>query len=554
MLISRKKRFQIGFLAGLIAGIVATVLMLILSVTVNGISLPEVFGSALTGLMPASLFDYLHQLIGGDAKHYLFYGILVGQCLVFALSGALCALVVSSMQVETKAAAQGQLSWTTGAILALLLWLATGVLFLPLTGAGVFGINLAIGIVATMLSLGAVALVFGYVFVSVQNWLMQRHLRSEGTLTKRDVDAQDNSRRNIIRSGLEILGIGVLGVLAWRFITSGGSSGTSSGSNISVSKLIQQYKKKITPPPVPNYGDVQAVPLLSQEITPNDQYYIVSKNLFSDPVVNANQWELAVTGEVQKPFALKYKDLQAMPMKQQYESMMCISNEVGGQYMSNALWEGIPLADILTQAGGVKVGATKVVLYATDDYSDSIHLTKALEPTTLLALHMNGKTLPQGHGFPARLLVPGIYGMKHVKWITRIDVVNTDFQGYWQQRGWSDPAPIRLTARIDTPLTGSTVKANTPTFIAGVAFSGNKGISEVDVSLDNGQSWQRAVLKRPLSDLTWVLWELPWQPTSGMYTVMVRAIDLEGNVEDPNIAPPAPDGSSGYHTIDVSVQ
>jgi hypothetical protein len=98
------------------------------------------------------------------------------------------------------------------------------------------------------------------------------------------------------------------------------------------------------------------------------------------------------------------------------------------------------------------------------------------------------------------------------------------------------------------------VKANMPTFIAGVAFSGNKGISEVDVSVNNGQSWQHAVLKRPLSDLTWMLWELPWQPASGMYTVMVRAIDLEGNVQDPNIAPPAPDGSLGYHTIDVTVQ
>jgi hypothetical protein len=165
---------------------------------------------------------------------------------------------------------------------------------------------------------------------------------------------------------------------------------------------------------------------------------------------------------------------------------------------------------------------------------------------------MNGVPLPQGHGFPARLLVPGIYGMKHVKWITRIEVVNTDFQGYWQQRGWSDPAPIRLTSRIDTPLIGSTLPANKPTYIAGVAFSGNKGISEVDVSLDAGQSWQRATLKRPLSALTWVLWELPWQPAPGTYTIVVRAIDLEGNVQDPHVEPPLPDGSSGYHTIEVT--
>ncbi len=166
---------------------------------------------------------------------------------------------------------------------------------------------------------------------------------------------------------------------------------------------------------------------------------------------------------------------------------------------------------------------------------------------------MNGATLPDGHGFPARMLVPGIYGMKHCKWLTRIEVVNTDYQGYWQQRGWSDAAPVRLTSRIDTPLTGTTLPANRPAYIAGVAFSGDKGISEVDVSLDNGSTWQRATLKRPYSNLTWVLWELPWTPTPGNHIIIVRAIDLEGNVQNPNPAPPLPNGSSGYHTISVSV-
>lgn len=194
------------------------------------------------------------------------------------------------------------------------------------------------------------------------------------------------------------------------------------------------------------------------------------------------------------------------------------------------------------------------MLYAVDDYSDSIHLEKALEPTTLLAVHMNGATLPQGHGFPVRVLVPGIYGMKHCKWLTRIEVVADDYQGYWQQRGWSDAAPIRMTARIDTPLIAVDAQVNQTTYIGGVAFSGNKGISEVDVSLDGGTTWHIATLERPLSDLTWVRWQYPWQPTTrGTYTLVVRAIDLEGNVQDPNQAPPAPDGSSGYDSFDISV-
>ncbi len=195
-----------------------------------------------------------------------------------------------------------------------------------------------------------------------------------------------------------------------------------------------------------------------------------------------------------------------------------------------------------------------MVFSAVDDYSDSITLEKALEPTTLIAVRMNGTTLPKGHGFPARMLVPGIYGMKHCKWLNHIQVVTQDYQGYWQQRGWSDPAPIRMTTRIDTPLIGSSIPVNQTTSIAGVAFSGNKGISEVDVSLDGGNTWQRASLKRPLSNLTWVLWEYAWQPTArGYYVVAARAIDIEGNVQSPDVDPPAPNGSSGYHTINLSV-
>lgn len=554
MFLSRTQRFTTGFLAGLLAGIVATLLMIILSVTVNGVSLPEVFGSALTGLLSPSLFTYLHNLIGGDAKHYLFYIIVVGQCLVFALSGGLCNLLVGEIQRRQTDTSATDVHWTTGVLLALILWVIVGVAFLPLTGAGLFGSALGIGLLSTMLSLAVVGATFGVLFVFTQNWLMERRVETQSTRGKRK--STTTARRDLLINSIQVIGVGVLGVLAWRFITSSGSSSAGTAASSSVSKLVQQFKKKIVPPPMPNYSsDFKLVPQLSSEITPNDQYYVVSKNLFSDPTVDGKSWRLSVTGQVQKSLVLTYDALLAMPTVKQYESMMCISNDVGGQYMSNALWEGVPLADLLTRAGGVVNTATKVVIYAADDYSDSIHLSKALEPTTLLAIRMNGQTLPQGHGFPVRLLVPGIYGMKHVKWITRIDVVNSDYQGYWQQRGWSDEAPIRLTARIDTPLTGTTLKAHTQTSIAGVAFSGNKGISEVDVSLDEGQTWQRAILKRPFSDLTWVLWELAWQPTTaGTYNVLARAIDLEGNVQDPNLAPPAPDGSSGYHTISLTVQ
>jgi DMSO/TMAO reductase YedYZ molybdopterin-dependent catalytic subunit len=438
-----------------------------------------------------------------------------------------------------------QLRWTDGLILAALLWLLVGIVFLPLTGGGIFGVFLANGLLSSMLSLAAVGIAFGLLLVGIYNPLILREAQKQTVAKTEDVSEANFPRRTLLQRGAVVLGVGVVGVLAWRFIA--GASAASS----STARLVGQFKNKIIPP-VPNYGTIQPVPNLSSEITSNDQYYIVSKNLFSDPVVNGSTWSLRIHGMVSQPYTLNYNALMALPRKQQYESMMCISNEVGGQYMSNAKWEGIPLMDLLNKAG-LKPGATKVVLSASDNYSDSIHLTKALEPTTLVAVRMNDVTLPTGHGFPARLLVPGIYGMKHVKWITDIEIVNTDFQGYWQTRGWSDPAPVRLTSRIDTPLTGAVLSASKPTYIAGVAFSGNKGISQVDVSLDNGNTWQHALLKKPLSNLTWVLWELPWTPAKGAHAIIVRAIDLEGNVQDPQQESPLPNGSSGYHTISVSV-
>ncbi len=542
----RKNSFGIGFAAGLAAGTIASGVMLFLNVTFGGISLPEVFGSELTGLMPPTWFDYLHQTIGADAKHYLFYGILVGQCLVFALSGAI---------FNQRANPQGRrLEWQQGSLLAFILWLFTGLLLLPVTGSGVFGANLNAGIGAGLISLAVVGVVFGLLFVLIQRWITA-HMPDEDAVEVQEasrkamLEEEDYgrlSRRDLLQRGVVVAGIALLGVGLWKFITDGVSA-----SKVPVTRLLQHYKSKIVPPPTPNYGAIQPVKFLSPEVTPNDQYYIVSKNLYADPTVSADGWRLVVYGQVEHVFSLTYQELLAQPMQTQYESMMCVSNEVGGPYMSNALWEGVPLKDLLQRAG-VKPGATKVVFYADDDYSDSIHLTKALEPTTLLAVRMNGATLPQEHGFPARMLVPGIYGMKHAKWITRIEVVNYNFQGYWQQRGWSDAAPVHLTSRIDTPLDGSRVAANRMTYIAGVAFSGNKGISEIDVSTDMGNTWQRATLKKPLSGLTWVLWELPWKPASGSYVVTVRAIDLEGNVQDPNEEPPLPNGSSGYHSITVT--
>jgi len=548
LIFSKKQRFNIGFLAGLLAGILATGIMELLSLLAGGLSLPSALGSAIVQSMPLPIFDYLHRTIGGDAKYYLFSLILMGQCLIFALSGGLWNLALGTKGSGIWYDKQEQLRWSAGFVLAFLLLLLTGCIFLPLTRAGFFGSQLVIGTFSTIVSLVIVGAIFAFLYIFIQNWLALRHVQksTNTTVPASMLKETQQKRRRLIRQGLTIVGLGALGIVVWRFISSAGNVSSTPQA------ALNNYQNKISPPPKPNYGNLTEVEGLSPELTANTQFYVVSKN-FVDPTVNGNNWQLTVNGLVEKPYTLNYSQLLAQPMQRQYETLECISNEVGGHYMSNALWEGVPLAHLLQMAGTIQKGATKVVLHAADDYSDSIHLAKALEPTTVVAVHMNGETLPQGHGYPARLLVPGIYGMKHVKWITHIEVVNTDYQGYWQQSGWSDPAPVRMTSRIDTPLTGTTLSANKPTYVAGVAFAGNRGISQVDVSFDGGHNWQSATLKKPLSDLTWVLWEIPWQPSTGNYLVTVRAIDKQGNVQDPVNAPPLPNGASGYHNITITV-
>src|SRR5579875_1629706 len=322
-----RTRFRYGFVAGLAAGIVASIAMIVGSTIFGGISLPEEFGSEITALMPPPMFAYLHQLIGGDAKFYLFYIILGGQCLVFALSGGLYNLAIGSRFVTSRTGStRTQLDWLDGVVLALALWLLTGFLLLPATGAGIFGAQTPVGLQNSMVSLGIVGLIFGLLFASFQNWLAFG--RGKRRASEEDEDEETGfglSRRALLKRGFIIAGIGLLGVAAYRFISEGG--GTVSAP---VGRLVQQFKSKIVPPPVPNYGSIQPVRGLSPEITSNDQFYIVSKNLFSDPTVNASNWNLVVDGEVEHPFSLTYQQMLALPMKQQYESLECISNDVGG--------------------------------------------------------------------------------------------------------------------------------------------------------------------------------------------------------------------------------
>ncbi|HUS13594.1 MAG TPA: molybdopterin-dependent oxidoreductase [Chloroflexia bacterium] len=292
-----------------------------------------------------------------------------------------------------------------------------------------------------------------------------------------------------------------------------------------------------------------AVPALSPEITPVENFYITTKNVV-DPTVDGAKWTLTIKGLVEKPLTLTLADLKAMPQVKVIHTLACISNEVGGSLIGNGRWTGVRVADLMKKVRP-KAGVADVLFTGADDYTDSVPLSVLMNPDTVLAYEMNGKPLTAKHGYPARLLIPGIFGMKNLKWLTTIDLVDHDVLGYWQTRGWSDPAPYLTMSRIDYP--NENIK-QAPLYVTGIAHAGNRGIKRVELSLDGGKTWADAQLKPPLGRNAWVLWTYPWIPTKpGNVMLVVRATDGTGQVQTAQEQGNYPNGATGYHKVNVRV-
>jgi hypothetical protein len=265
---------------------------------------------------------------------------------------------------------------------------------------------------------------------------------------------------------------------------------------------------------------------------------------------------LHVSGLVGTRLDFSYEQFIAFPAQEQYTTMQCISNYVGGELMGNALWKGVPLNQVLAQAG-LLPGASHVLFRCADGYTVSIPVDFALRDQVVLAYQMNGEPLTDKHGFPVRLLSPGIYGMMHPKWITDILVMDEEVLGYWQQQGWSQEARMNTSVRIDVPGDGGHVPAGAPYLVEGVAFSGDRGISKVEVSTDGGGSWGEARLKPPLGPYTWVLWDFSWMPPAdvrGRITIVARATDGDGVLQTSEERDPYPDGATGFHRADIAIE
>ncbi|WP_431885200.1 molybdopterin-dependent oxidoreductase [Micromonospora wenchangensis] len=305
-------------------------------------------------------------------------------------------------------------------------------------------------------------------------------------------------------------------------------------------------------PTVPAGADL-SLAQLAPYTTPNGGFYRIDTALVV-PQVDPETWRLRIHGRVRNPIELTFAELLARPMVERYVTLACVSNEVGGDLIGNARWLGVPIKELLDEAGPEE-GADQVVGRSVDGWTCGTP-TAALRDgrDALLAVGMNGEPLPVEHGFPVRMVVPGLYGyVSACKWVTELELTSfADFDAYWVPRGWSAQGPVKTQSRIDTPRARNRLTAGEVT-VAGVAWAQHRGISRVEVRVDGG-AWQEATLAPTVSVDTWVQWSWRWPAIPGEHTLQVRATDRDGGTQTPLTAPVAPDGATGWHSVTVTVR
>jgi DMSO/TMAO reductase YedYZ molybdopterin-dependent catalytic subunit len=312
----------------------------------------------------------------------------------------------------------------------------------------------------------------------------------------------------------------------------------------------------LPPPPEDASIDVPGMPKL---ITPAASFYLID-TAFQSPRIDVNSWKLSVKGAVDNSVEFSYKDLLGMNTREADITLSCVSNTVGGGLVSNGRWTGVLLSDVLAEAGVSRDKITRasqqLVGRSVDGFTAGFKTDIALDGReALVAFGLNGSELPLKHGYPVRLVVPGLYGyISATKWLSEIELTNWDFDAYWIQRTWSKEGPVKTQSRIDTVKDGDRLSAG-KIRVGGIAWAPHRGIERVEVSTDGGESWNQARLAKQLDLDSWRQWVYDWDASSasGEYTLQVRATDGTGETQTAQEAPPHPSGATGYHTIGVTV-
>jgi DMSO/TMAO reductase YedYZ molybdopterin-dependent catalytic subunit len=360
-------------------------------------------------------------------------------------------------------------------------------------------------------------------------------------------DRRPLSRRGFLLWSGALTAAGVLATLGGRALTAG------TNAVVAIRQALKLPRAAVTAPPIPAGAELH-IRGLADLVTPNADFYRIDTAL-QVPQINPHTWSLELGGMVEKPITLTWDELIRLPLEESYTTLACVSNIVGGELISNAKWLGYPIRHLLARARPL-AGADCVLSTSQDGWTATTPLQALTDGrNAILAVGMNDQPLPFDHGFPVRMVVPGLYGyVSATKWVVRLEVTRfSDARSYWSERGWSVLGPIKLESRIDVPFNGQSVAAG-DVVVAGVAWDQHVGISGVEVQVDDGP-WSPATLAAQLDIDTWRQWHWEWKNASrGNHKLTVRATNANGEVQTSVVAQPAPNGASGYDQIDVSVR
>jgi DMSO/TMAO reductase YedYZ molybdopterin-dependent catalytic subunit len=542
-------RFLVPFVAGLAAGAVAVAVSLIIKETSGGLFLPEIASQALFSVTPGEFESQAVENFGPLAKYSAFIGSIIANIVAFGIIAIFLDKLFARLKRRgylLEALLSSALSYIIFIIIAIIL------VTLIQSRSGIQVVPLPL----IVLSLIPSQLAFGFVLSSFFHGRTKRKsLEVPEPIPSKPTDTVDviYTRRAFLRLiaasavALPIILLGVDRLLSRQNEAQEQASTTTN--------LLPQ-----TGPRPKGFEDPNLAPLLASEVTPTYLFYRIDIDPIV-PQVDSKTWNLTIKGLVEKPFTINYDQIKSMPSVEEYVTLECISNKIGGDLISTALWKGVRLSQLLEKAA-IKPNVKYVVFRCADGYDVGIPIEKSQMEGTILAYDMNYAPLTPKHGFPVRAIVPGLYGMMNPKWLTEIELVDSVYEGYWQRLGWRNnaedntgsfilipgQAPARQRFRKLDETEDTSYGDKVP--IAGIAFAGNRGISKVEVSTDGGTTWKTARIKDPLSQYTWVLWTAGYvPPNKENYKIVVRATDKTGNTQTTEMSPPFPNGATGYHTI-----
>jgi len=511
-----------GFWAGAAGGVLAVAVMFAYRYETGMPTLQEALAERMIRLLPYQIFAWILANLQHAAKPLGLAMAVAASVIGFGLAGIVYAGVVSRAQ------------WSPlrgGIVTAVAAWILLAFVILPVIESGLLGTPLTTIVTAPAVPMALASVAYALVLALLAGSGRRSPAAAAGGATGSDGDGAvlpvggAVARREVLRRSALVLA----GAAAGR-----GLAGWMADAGRHAVAFAQ--------------GAFRLVKGMPPEVTPNGEFYQVSKNFF-DPTVDVGKWRLEVTGLVDTPLKLSLDEFKALaPAVERYQTFECISNEVGGNLISTAKWKAVRVKDVLAKAG-VKSGATTVVWHAADGYTESIPLQIGGDPETLLAYEMNGQPIPQKHGAPVRVLLLNRYGMKQPKWLTGIELTNHPVDGYWEQQGWSKEAIVKTNSAFLVEMRDSGMLA-----LGGWAYAGNRGIAKVEFSPDDGKTWLPAAVKEPLNANCWQFWSADWKPpAAGEYTFKVRAVDGAGKMQPVGPKPTLPDGGEGYHTVKVKV-